>query len=229
MDRHFQSTAGLASCVTPSLKHRKSSTGIFSLLPITYAFRPRLRGRLTLGGRTFPRKPWDFGGKDSHLTFRYSCPHNHFHTVHARLPLRFDPYATLLYHADAPHRKLEFRIPKTETISESVIPMFETLGFRSFFHCFGLRTSGLEFPVRGTGIRSFGSRFSPVHFRRRTTRLVSCYALFKWWLPLSQHPSCLRSSTSLVTEPALGALAGDLGCFPFDYGAYPPQSNSTRV
>ena len=57
LDHHFQSVADLASCVTPSLKHRIASTGIFSLLPITYAFRPRLRGRLTLGGRTFPRKP----------------------------------------------------------------------------------------------------------------------------------------------------------------------------
>ena len=28
-----------------------------NLLSITYAFRPRLRSRLTLGGRTFPRKP----------------------------------------------------------------------------------------------------------------------------------------------------------------------------
>ena len=96
LDRHFQSTAGLASCVTPSLT--SVGTGILNRFPITYAFRPRLRGRLTLGGRTFPRNPWDFGGKDSHLTFRYSCPHNHFHTVHARLPLRFDPYGTLLYH-----------------------------------------------------------------------------------------------------------------------------------
>ena len=29
----------------------------FYLLSIGYAFRPRLRSRLTLGGRTFPRKP----------------------------------------------------------------------------------------------------------------------------------------------------------------------------
>ena len=28
-----------------------------NLLPIIYAFRPRLRDRLTLGGFTFPRKP----------------------------------------------------------------------------------------------------------------------------------------------------------------------------
>ncbi len=102
LDHHYQSMAGLASCVTPSLKHRIGSTGIFNLLPITYAFRPRLRGRLTLGGRTFPRKPWNFGGKDSHLAFRYSCPHNHFHTVHVSLRLRFGPYGTLPYHALLP-------------------------------------------------------------------------------------------------------------------------------
>jgi len=91
LDRHIQSTAGLASCVTPLLKHRTSSTGILNLSSITYAFRPQLRGRLTLGGRTFPRNPWDYGGRDSHPAFRYSCPHNHFHAVHVRLPLRFDP------------------------------------------------------------------------------------------------------------------------------------------
>ena len=77
--------------------------------------------------------------------------------------------------------------------------------------------------------RGFGSRFSPDHFRRGITRLVSCYALFKWWLPLSQHPSCHRNPTSLVTEPTFGALAGGLGCFPFDDEAYPPPSNSTHV
>src|SRR5690606_6671157 len=29
-------------------------------------------------------------------------------------------------------------------------------------------------------------------------------------------------------SPSLGALAGGLGCFPLDYGAYPPQSDSGR-
>ena len=32
-----------------------------NLLSIDYAFRPRLRFRLTLGGFTWPRKPWVFG------------------------------------------------------------------------------------------------------------------------------------------------------------------------
>jgi hypothetical protein len=39
-----------------------------NLLSIDYACRPRLRSRLTLGGRPFPRKPWIFDGEDSHFT-----------------------------------------------------------------------------------------------------------------------------------------------------------------
>ena len=39
-----------------------------NLLSIDYASRPRLRSRLTLGGRPFPRKPWIFDGEDSHST-----------------------------------------------------------------------------------------------------------------------------------------------------------------
>ena len=35
--------------------------GILNLLAIVYTFRSRLRPRLTLGGRTFPRKPWVYG------------------------------------------------------------------------------------------------------------------------------------------------------------------------
>ena len=67
---------------------------------------------------------------------------------------------------------------------------------------------------------------TPVHYRRKTARPVSCYALFKWWLLLSQHPGCLSSSTSLVTKHDFGALAGGLGCFPFDPAAYPTGTDS---
>ena len=48
-----------------------------NLLSIDYAFRPRLRSRLTLGGRAWPRKPWVYGDKDSHFVYRYSCLHSH--------------------------------------------------------------------------------------------------------------------------------------------------------
>jgi len=67
---------------------------------------------------------------------------------------------------------------------------------------------------------------SPDHYRRRVARPVSNYALFKWWLLLSQHPGCLSNPTSLVTQHGLGTLAGGLGCFPFDHEGYPPQSDS---
>ena len=61
------------------------------LLSIAYALRPRLRHRLTPGGRTCPGKPWDSGDRDSHPVFRYSCPHNHCHEVHRRFRVRLRP------------------------------------------------------------------------------------------------------------------------------------------
>ena len=67
---------------------------------------------------------------------------------------------------------------------------------------------------------------TPVHYRRDITRPVSCYALFKWWLLLSQHPGCHSNVTSLVTKYEFGTLAVGLGCFPLDYEAYPSQSVS---
>ena len=59
-----------SSCQTTLTKYRN-----INLLPIDYAFRPRLRIRLTLGGVTWPRNPWIFGGNDSHIPYRYSCRH----------------------------------------------------------------------------------------------------------------------------------------------------------
>ena len=40
-----------------------------NLLAIDYAFRPRLRSRLTLSRRTLLRNPWTIGGGDSHPSF----------------------------------------------------------------------------------------------------------------------------------------------------------------
>ena len=59
-----------------------------------------------------------------------------------------------------------------------------------------------------------------------TARPVSYYALFKWWLLLSQHPGCHSILISFMTEQSFGALAGDLGCFPLDREAYPSRTNS---
>ena len=43
--------------------------GNINPLAIDYAFRPRLRSRLTLSRRTLLRKPWTIGGRDSHSSF----------------------------------------------------------------------------------------------------------------------------------------------------------------
>ena len=74
-----------------------AGAGILNLLSIVYALRPRLRSRLTLGGRTFPRKPWVYGGQEFNLAYRYSCLHSHFLTLDARLPSCFDALRTLPY------------------------------------------------------------------------------------------------------------------------------------
>ena len=48
------------------------------VVPIDYAFRPRLRGRLTLRRLTLRRNPWTFGDTVFHSVCRYSCQHSHF-------------------------------------------------------------------------------------------------------------------------------------------------------
>ena len=67
---------------------------------------------------------------------------------------------------------------------------------------------------------------TPDHYGREIARPVSCYALFKWWLLLSQHPGCHSNFTSLVTKYILGALADGLGCFPLDSEPYRSESVS---
>ena len=57
LDRHNHRPAAIHFCVTPYLVAAVRRYGNVDPLPITYAFRPRLRGRLTLSGLTFLRKP----------------------------------------------------------------------------------------------------------------------------------------------------------------------------
>ena len=53
---------------------------------IAYAFRPRLRTRLTLFRLTLNRNPWAYGGPVSHGSYRYSYLHFLFQKLHC---LRF--------------------------------------------------------------------------------------------------------------------------------------------
>ena len=70
--------------ITPRRRGRN-----IDLLSIDYAFRPRLRSRLTLSGRPLLRKPWAFGGRDSHPSYRYSFLHSHFRYLHGSSRYRF--------------------------------------------------------------------------------------------------------------------------------------------
>lgn len=121
-----------------------------SLLSIDYAFRPRLRSRLTLGGLAFPRNPWASGEYVSHIL----C------ATHAGILA-----------------SMASTVPRSATS-----PTMER--------------SPTD-PYHWYKSRSFGGMLSPLYFRRGNPRPVSCYALFKGWLLLSQPPGCLGISTSL--------------------------------
>ena len=59
------------------------------LVPIDYAFRPHLRGRLTLRRLALRRNPWSFGERVSHPLCRYSCQHSHFRYLQPASRLTF--------------------------------------------------------------------------------------------------------------------------------------------
>ena len=60
-----------------------------NVVPIDYAFRPHLRGRLTLRRLALRRNPWSFGESVSHTLYRYSCQHSHFRYLQPASPLTF--------------------------------------------------------------------------------------------------------------------------------------------
>lgn len=87
---------GTAKRLTQSNKGKQSSQSVTSswprninLVPIVYAFLPRLRGRLTLLRLALSRNPWTFGDSVSHTVYRYSCQHSHFCTLQDRSPSPF--------------------------------------------------------------------------------------------------------------------------------------------
>jgi hypothetical protein len=132
LHQHHHPLAGLASCVTPSLtkdqisgptrptttRKQQQATRLASPAPawtslcghgninplsIDYACRPRLRPRLTLGGRTCPRNPWSSGGRVSHSAFAtHACILTRMAST-TRSPRCFDGHTTLPYPPTHPH------------------------------------------------------------------------------------------------------------------------------
>jgi len=110
---HF--TKGTPTCL-PQDDHRLGSRSLprppigqtdatwyrnINLLAIDYAFRPRLRSRLTLSRRTLLRNPWAIGGEDSHLSFVTHADILTSWASTAGLRRRFTGTGTLSYRAQS--------------------------------------------------------------------------------------------------------------------------------
>src|SRR3954454_1462767 len=91
-----------------------------NLLSIDYAFRPRLRSRLTLSRRTLLRNPWAIGGEDFHLPFVTPGGLLTPHGSTAGFPRRFTAMGTLSYRAscDAPEASVASLSPVTLSAPE---------------------------------------------------------------------------------------------------------------
>ena len=87
----------LRFCVTPYV-NAFGWYGNVDPFAIAYAFRPRLRSRLTLIRLTLIRNPWVFGGQVSHLSYRYSYLHFLFQKLHQTSQSGFGAAGMLPYH-----------------------------------------------------------------------------------------------------------------------------------
>jgi hypothetical protein len=83
--------------------------GNINPLSIDYACRPRLRSRLTLGGKTWPRNPWSSGGRVSHSAIAtHACILTHTGSTAGSLR-RFTTRMTLPYPTPPPPPKRSVR------------------------------------------------------------------------------------------------------------------------
>ena len=89
-----------------------------NLLAIGYAFRPRLRSRLTLSRRTLLRKPWTIGGGDSHPSFVTHAGILTSEASTAGFPRRFTSFRTLSYRVRDPEGS---RTPVASVVSLSPV------------------------------------------------------------------------------------------------------------
>ena len=108
----------LAFLVPPSVITDATWYGNINPLAIGYAFRPRLRSRLTLSRRTLLRKPWTIGGGDSHPSFVTHAGILTSRTSTAGLRRRFTDSRTLSYRV---RRSEDRRTPAASVTSLSPV------------------------------------------------------------------------------------------------------------
>lgn len=123
-----------------------------NVVPIGYAFRPRLRDRLTLRRLTLRRNPWTFGDSVFHTVCRYSCQHSHFPCLQrpSRVHLRRlrERSATACTRKCTPKASARGLSPATFSAQK---PLFRPVSCYAFFKgwlllsqppgCFGISTS----------------------------------------------------------------------------------------
>ena len=83
--------------ITASLHHLCNWFRNINLIPINYALRPRLRGRLTLRSLTLLRKPRACGVRVSIPHYRYLCRHSLLYLLQLTLRLTFFANTMLSY------------------------------------------------------------------------------------------------------------------------------------
>ena len=142
-----------------------------NLVPIDYAFLPRLRGRLTLLRLALSRNPWTFGERVSHPLYRYSCQHSRFRSLH-RLPY-------------SPASQKASRLQCSLRCKRDMRLYHGTLRYHAH-HCASKASARGLSPVTSSPQDSL-------------SRPVSCYAIFKGWLLLSQPPGCFGRLTCFPT------------------------------
>ena len=140
-------------------------------VPIDYAFRPRLRGRLTLLRLALSRNPWTFGESVSHTLYRYSRQHSRYRSLH-RMP-----------HGPASSKGSDLQSIPQGGGRQVRTPVHGTLRYHAVASAASAR--GLS-PVTSSPQDSL-------------PRPVSCYAFFKGWLLLSQPPGCFGRLTCFPT------------------------------
>ena len=121
-----------------------------NVVPIDYAFRPRLRDRLTLRRLTLRRNPWTFGDTVFHSVCRYSCQHSHFRCLQepSRVSLHQPTERSATARLATPKASAHGLSPGTSSAQK---PLFRPVSCYAFFKgwlllsqppgCFGISTS----------------------------------------------------------------------------------------
>src|SRR4028118_390097 len=116
-------------------------------------------------------------------------------------PFGFSLGPTNLQRTNLPEEPLGFRRTGFSPVFSLLIPAF-SLPPRPRLLAVPLQPTTERSPTNQSKTGSLASvpGVSPLTLSAQDhIRPVSCYALFQWWLLLSQHPGCLRAPTSFYT------------------------------